>query len=106
MPSVADDRARGRRRPESLHGLANIPTFLERDAFNARESYALGAGGAVLTKFEYCDGSFEACGPDYFPFGWELQLTSTGFAEPATHPFGDFTDPSEPVDRGRTEHFL
>ena len=40
--------------------IANIPTFLERDAFNARESYALGADGAIQTTFEYRDGSFEA----------------------------------------------
>lgn len=40
--------------------IANIPTFLERDAFNARESYALGADGAIKTTFEYHDGSFEA----------------------------------------------
>jgi len=40
--------------------IGNIPTRLERDAFNARESYALRVDGATETTFEYRDGSFEA----------------------------------------------
>ena len=40
--------------------IGNIPTRLERDAFNARESYALRADGTIQTTFEYREGSFEA----------------------------------------------
>jgi len=40
--------------------IGNIPTRLERDAFNARESYELRADGAIQTTFQYRDGSFEA----------------------------------------------
>lgn len=40
--------------------IGSIPTLLERDAFNARESYALRVDGAIETTFEYRNGSFEA----------------------------------------------
>lgn len=40
--------------------IASIPTWIERNAFNARESYALRADGKIQTTFEYRDGSFEA----------------------------------------------
>lgn len=40
--------------------IANIPTRFERDAFNARESYALRPDGAIQTTFEYREGGFDA----------------------------------------------
>jgi apolipoprotein D and lipocalin family protein len=40
--------------------IANIPTFPERDAFAAIESYALRPDGRVQTTFRYRKGSFDA----------------------------------------------
>ena len=40
--------------------IAHIPTRLERDAFDARESYALRPDGSIQTTFQYRDGSFDA----------------------------------------------
>ncbi|MDM0012515.1 lipocalin family protein [Variovorax sp. J22P168] len=49
--------------------IGNIPTRLEREAFNARESYVLDADGAIRTTFEYRDGSFEAPVKTLHPVG-------------------------------------
>ncbi len=40
--------------------IANIPTFPEKNAFNAVESYALRPDGRIQTDFRYRDGSFDA----------------------------------------------
>jgi apolipoprotein D and lipocalin family protein len=38
--------------------IATIPTWTERDAYNAVESYALGPDGRIDTTFRYRDGGF------------------------------------------------
>ncbi|MDR0181940.1 lipocalin family protein [Lysobacter sp. UC] len=40
--------------------IAHIPSFPERDAYNAVESYALREDGRIQTHFRYRRGSFEA----------------------------------------------
>ena len=40
--------------------IANIPSYPEREAYNAVESYALQADGSIQTTFRYRKGSFEA----------------------------------------------
>ncbi len=40
--------------------IASIPTFLERGAHNAVESYRLDDDGSIDTRFSFRDGSFEA----------------------------------------------
>lgn len=40
--------------------IAHIPTFIERDAYDAVESYALASDGEIKTTFRYRNGSFEA----------------------------------------------
>jgi len=40
--------------------IAHIPTWPERDAYNARESYALRPDGSIQTTFQYRKGSFDA----------------------------------------------
>lgn len=40
--------------------IAHIPTRLERDAYDAVESYTLQPDGAIQTTFRYRDGSFDA----------------------------------------------
>ena len=39
--------------------IASIPTFLEKQAYNAVESYRLDPDGTVATKFTFRKGSFE-----------------------------------------------
>jgi apolipoprotein D and lipocalin family protein len=39
--------------------LASIPTFLERNAYNAIESYSLNADGTIATTFTYHKGAFD-----------------------------------------------
>ncbi len=39
--------------------IASIPTFLERDAYDAMETYRLAENGAVQSTFRFRDGGFE-----------------------------------------------
>ncbi|MDH3882803.1 MAG: lipocalin family protein, partial [Desulfobacterales bacterium] len=39
--------------------IASIPTFIEKDAFNAIESYRLDDDGTVATTFKFNKGSFD-----------------------------------------------
>ena len=50
--------------------IANIPTFLEKDAYNPVESYALNADGTIATTFAFNDGSFEGEEKVYHPQGF------------------------------------
>jgi apolipoprotein D and lipocalin family protein len=50
--------------------IASIPTFLERDAHNAVESYRLAADGTVATTFSFNAGSFDGKRRVYHPTGY------------------------------------
>ena len=50
--------------------LANIPTFLERDAHNAVESYRLRDDGTVATTFSFRKGGFDGERKTYNPTGF------------------------------------
>ena len=50
--------------------IANIPTFLERDAHNAVESYRLDDDGTVATTFTFRDGGFDGPVKRYEPRGF------------------------------------
>jgi apolipoprotein D and lipocalin family protein len=52
--------------------IANIPTFLEKGAHNAVESYALNDDGTVATTFTFRDGSFDGKLKEYNPKGFIL----------------------------------
>ncbi|WP_218668992.1 lipocalin family protein [Variovorax sp. KK3] len=64
--------------------IAHIPTFPEKDAFNAIESYALRADGRIDTTFRYRDSSFDAPLKTLHPIGkakpetgnavWDMQF--------------------------------
>jgi apolipoprotein D and lipocalin family protein len=56
--------------------IANIPTFIERGAHNAIESYALDADGSIATTFTFRDGSFEGKRKQYHPRGFVLDRQS------------------------------
>lgn len=50
--------------------IANIPTFLEKDAYNAVESYALNESGEIETTFTYRAGGFDGKLKRFTPKGF------------------------------------
>ncbi len=50
--------------------IANIPTFLEKDAYDAVESYALNDDGTVATTFRFRKGGFDGEQKVYTPKGF------------------------------------
>ena len=50
--------------------IANIPTFLEKGAHNAVETYALNDDGTIGTTFVFRDGSFDGEEKTYTPKGF------------------------------------
>ncbi len=50
--------------------IAHIPTFLERDAYNAVESYALNPDGSIATTFSFREGGFDGEAKRYKPTGF------------------------------------
>ena len=50
--------------------LGNIPTFIEKQAFNAIESYALNEDGTIDTTFRFRDGGFDGPEKIYHPTGF------------------------------------
>jgi apolipoprotein D and lipocalin family protein len=56
--------------------IANIPTFLERGAHNAVESYALNADGTVATTFSFRAGSYDGKHKVHHPTGYVVDTES------------------------------
>jgi len=56
--------------------IANIPTFIERGAHNAIESYQLNADGSVATTFTFRQDSFVGEKKRYTPTGYVLDTKS------------------------------
>jgi len=50
--------------------IANIPTFIEKGAHNAVESYALNEDGSIATTFTFRDDSFDGKLKKYTPKGF------------------------------------
>ena len=50
--------------------IANIPTFIEKDAYNAVESYRLDDDGTVATTFTFRKGGFDGPKKEYHPRGF------------------------------------
>jgi len=50
--------------------IANIPSFVEKGAHNAVESYQLNDDGTIATTFTFRDGSFEGDIKTYHPTGF------------------------------------
>ena len=50
--------------------IASIPTFIEKDAFNAVESYRLDDDGTVATTFKFNKGSLDGSIKEYNPRGF------------------------------------
>ena len=56
--------------------IANIPTFLEKGAHNAVESYALNEDGTIATTFVFRDGGFDGDEKQYNPKGFVFDKNS------------------------------
>lgn len=50
--------------------IGNIPTFIETDAYNAIESYALNDDGTIATTFTFREGGFDGEAKEYNPKGF------------------------------------
>ncbi len=50
--------------------IAHIPTFIEKDAYNAMESYRLSPDGTIATTFTFNKGSFDGPVKTYHPRGF------------------------------------
>ena len=50
--------------------IANIPTFIEKGAHNAIESYRLDADGTIAVSFTFRDGAFDGKPKQYSPRGF------------------------------------
>ena len=55
---------------EDWYVIANIPTFIEKDAYNATESYRLDDDGTVATTFRFNKGSLDGPLKEYHPRGY------------------------------------
>ena len=53
--------------------IANIPTFLEKDAYNPVESYQRDADGTIATTFTFNDGSLDGEQKIYRPRGFVVE---------------------------------
>lgn len=56
--------------------IANIPTFIETEAYNATESYRLAQDGTVATTFCFREGGFEGERKTYHPTGYIIDKES------------------------------
>jgi apolipoprotein D and lipocalin family protein len=54
------------------HVIGNIPTFIERDAYNAVESYRLEPDGSIATTFTFNKGAFDGPRKRHTPRGFVL----------------------------------
>jgi apolipoprotein D and lipocalin family protein len=58
------------------HVIGNIPTFIERDAYNAIESYRLDPDGSIATTFTFNKGGFDGPQKRHTPRGFVLDTTT------------------------------
>jgi len=56
--------------------IASIPTFLEKDAYDAVESYALNPDGTIATTFTFRKGGFDGPTKTMKPHGFVLDKAS------------------------------
>ncbi|MGI9225323.1 MAG: lipocalin family protein [Woeseiaceae bacterium] len=60
----------------SWYVIANIPTFLEKEAYNAVETYSLNEDGTIATNFTFRKGGFDGKVKEYNPKGFILDEES------------------------------
>lgn len=67
--------------------IANIPTFIEKDAHNAVESYRLESDGTIATTFRFNAGSFDGPVKEYHPRGFVLDRSNARWGMRFIWPF-------------------
>jgi apolipoprotein D and lipocalin family protein len=60
----------------SWYVIANIPTFLEKEAYNAVETYSLNNDGTIATNFKFRKGGFDGKAKEYNPKAFVLDEES------------------------------
>ena len=60
----------------SWYVIAHIPTFIEKEAYNAIESYKLNNDGTIATTFTFNKGSLEGKKKTYNPKGFVVKGTN------------------------------
>jgi len=60
----------------SWYVIANIPTFLEKEAYNAVETYSLNDDGTIATNFMFRKGGFDGKVKEYTPKAFILDNES------------------------------
>lgn len=65
VPNVDIDRFMG-----DWYVIANIPTFIEKNAYSAVESYKMNDDGTIATTFTFHDGGFDGPVKTYHPHGF------------------------------------
>ena len=60
----------------SWYVIANIPTFLEKDAFNAVETYTLNEDGTIATNFTFRKGGPNGASKEYNPKAFVVDTSS------------------------------
>ena len=65
VPNVNLDRFMG-----DWYVIANIPTFIEKNAYSAVESYRMDSDGTIATTFTFHEGSFDGPVKTYHPRGF------------------------------------
>jgi apolipoprotein D and lipocalin family protein len=60
----------------SWYVIANIPTFLEKNAYNAVETYSLNDDGTIATNFTFRKGGFDGNVKEYNPKAFILDKES------------------------------
>ena len=61
---------------DSWYVIANIPTFLEKGAHNAVETYTLNDDGTIATRFTYLKGGFDGKPKEFNPKAFILDDTN------------------------------
>ena len=56
--------------------IANIPTFIETDAFNAIETYKMNSDGTIATTFTFAEGAADGKRKQYNPTGFIVDTES------------------------------
>ena len=67
--------------------IASIPTFIERGAHNAVESYRLDSDGSIATTFRFNRGSFDGELVEYTPRGFVLDASNARWGMRFIWPF-------------------
>ncbi len=80
-PLALAERVDLRRFMGDWYVIASIPTFIEKQAYDAVESYRLAPDGSIETTFTFRDGGFEGAPRRYNPRGFVVDRASNAVWE-------------------------